>query len=151
MAFGIAIATSFTQFVPRNVQLKDHGQLVARELEAPSGVAKSVLTSYGPVRICESQDGAMEKILGGKIVVGDIIEIEIPNRSIHLAVDEATLAARRADKEAPGGATFCICGAQKPARAPPSATLPAAMPAEAMPSSLMTNQARWVRCSAVNG
>ena len=33
---------------------------------------------------------------------GDLIEIDIPNRTIHLAVDEATMAARRAVQEAKG-------------------------------------------------
>ena len=33
---------------------------------------------------------------------GDLIEISIPNRSIELLVDEATLAARRARREAAG-------------------------------------------------
>jgi dihydroxy-acid dehydratase len=136
-----------------------------------AGVDKSILTFHGPARICESQDEAVEKILGGKIVAGDIvvvvyegpkggpgmqemlyptsyikskglgkvcalvtdgrfsgassglsighlspeaaeggliglvsdgdiIEIDIPNRSIHLALDDATLAARRAEMEA---------------------------------------------------
>ena len=36
----IAIANSFTQFVPGHVHLKDLGQLVAREIEAAGGVAK---------------------------------------------------------------------------------------------------------------
>ncbi len=136
-----------------------------------AGVDASILTFHGPARICESQDEAVEKILGGKIVAGDIvlvryegpkggpgmqemlyptsylkskglgkvcalvtdgrfsggssglsighlspeaaeggliglvedgdiIEIDIPNRSIHLAVDDATLASRRAEMEA---------------------------------------------------
>jgi dihydroxy-acid dehydratase len=42
---------------------------------------------------------------GGTIGVvreGDRIEIDIPNRTIHLAVDEATLAARRVEQEAAG-------------------------------------------------
>ena len=38
----------------------------------------------------------------GLVEDGDMIEIDIPNRSIHLAVDEATLAARRATREAEG-------------------------------------------------
>jgi dihydroxy-acid dehydratase len=37
----IAIANSFTQFVPGHVHLKDLGQLVAGEIEAAGGVAKS--------------------------------------------------------------------------------------------------------------
>ena len=36
----IAIANSFTQFVPGHVHLKDLGQLVAREIERVGGVAK---------------------------------------------------------------------------------------------------------------
>jgi len=36
----IAIANSFTQFVPGHVHLKDLGQLVAREIEKAGGVAK---------------------------------------------------------------------------------------------------------------
>src|SRR5688500_13045270 len=40
----IAIANSFTQFVPGHVHLKDMGQLVAREVEAAGGVAKEFNT-----------------------------------------------------------------------------------------------------------
>ena len=36
----IAVANSFTQFVPGHVHLKDLGQLVCREIEAAGGVAK---------------------------------------------------------------------------------------------------------------
>ena len=38
----------------------------------------------------------------GLVEDGDLIEIDIPNRTIHLAVDEATMAARRAVQEAKG-------------------------------------------------
>jgi dihydroxy-acid dehydratase len=145
-----------------------------------AGVDASVLTFSGPARICESQDEAVEKILGGKIAPGDvvlvryegpkggpgmqemlyptsylkskglgkvcalvtdgrfsggssglcighlspeaaegglvglvedgdIVEIDIPNRRIHLAVDDTTIATRRAAMEAKGA------GAWKPA------------------------------------
>ena len=40
----IAIANSFTQFVPGHVHLKDLGQLVAREIEKVGGVAKEFNT-----------------------------------------------------------------------------------------------------------
>jgi dihydroxy-acid dehydratase len=40
----IAIANSFTQFVPGHVHLKDLGQLVAAEIEAAGGVAKEFNT-----------------------------------------------------------------------------------------------------------
>ncbi|MFP5468982.1 MAG: dihydroxy-acid dehydratase, partial [Alphaproteobacteria bacterium] len=40
----IAIANSFTQFVPGHVHLKDLGQMVAREIELAGGVAKEFNT-----------------------------------------------------------------------------------------------------------
>ena len=40
----IAVANSFTQFVPGHVHLKDLGQLVAREIETAGGVAKEFNT-----------------------------------------------------------------------------------------------------------
>ena len=40
----IAIANSFTQFVPGHVHLKDLGQMVAREIEKSGGVAKEFST-----------------------------------------------------------------------------------------------------------
>ena len=38
----------------------------------------------------------------GLVEQGDLIKIDIPNRTIHLDVDEATLAARREKREAEG-------------------------------------------------
>lgn len=38
----------------------------------------------------------------GLVEEGDLIEIDIPNRKMHLAVDEAVLAERRADRDAKG-------------------------------------------------
>jgi dihydroxy-acid dehydratase len=38
----------------------------------------------------------------GLVEDGDLIEIDIPNRTIYLAVDEATMAARREAQEAKG-------------------------------------------------
>ena len=43
----IAIANSFTQFVPGHVHLKDLGQLVAREIEKAGGVAKEFTLHRG--------------------------------------------------------------------------------------------------------
>lgn len=40
----VAVANSFTQFVPGHVHLKDMGQLVARSIEAAGGVAKEFNT-----------------------------------------------------------------------------------------------------------
>jgi dihydroxy-acid dehydratase len=42
----------------------------------------------------------------GLVEDGDIIEIDIPNRSIHLAVSDATIAERRAAMEARGDAAW---------------------------------------------
>ncbi|MFV0525940.1 MAG: dihydroxy-acid dehydratase, partial [Acidimicrobiales bacterium] len=41
---SVALANSFTQFVPGHVPLKDLGQLVAAEIEAAGGVAKEFNT-----------------------------------------------------------------------------------------------------------
>lgn len=41
-----------------------------------------------------SPEGAEGGVIG-LVEDGDLIEIDIPNRTIHLAVDDATLAARR--------------------------------------------------------
>ena len=138
-----------------------------------AGVDESILKFNGTARVFESQDDAVEAILGGKIVAGDVvliryegpqggpgmqemlyptsylkskglgkdcalvtdgrfsggssglsighvspeaaeggaialvedgdrIEIDIPNRTIHLAVDDATMAHRRTQQEAKG-------------------------------------------------
>lgn len=146
-----------------------------------AGVDESILKFTGRARVCESQEEAVEKILGDQIVAGDIvvvryegpkggpgmqemlyptsylkskglgkecalltdgrfsggtsglsighaspeaaaggaialieegdtIEIDIPNRRIHLAVEKSVLAARRAAMEAKGAAAW------KPAR-----------------------------------
>jgi dihydroxy-acid dehydratase len=49
---------------------------------------------------------AAEGGLIGLVRTGDIIEIDIPNRRIHLAVDEAELARRRAEMDARGNAAW---------------------------------------------
>jgi dihydroxy-acid dehydratase len=46
----------------------------------------------------EAEEGG----LIGLVEQGDLIEIDIPNRTIHLAVDDATIAARRAAQDAKG-------------------------------------------------
>lgn len=46
----------------------------------------------------EAEEGG----LIGLVEQGDLIEIDIPNRTIHLAVDDATIAARRAVQDAKG-------------------------------------------------
>ena len=49
----IAVANSFTQFVPGHVHLKDLGQLVCREIEAAGGVAKEFNTIAGKTKLSE--------------------------------------------------------------------------------------------------
>ncbi|TVP71367.1 MAG: dihydroxy-acid dehydratase, partial [Rhodobacteraceae bacterium] len=46
----------------------------------------------------EAEEGG----LIGLVEQGDLIEIDIPNRTIHLAVDDATIAQRREAQEAKG-------------------------------------------------
>jgi hypothetical protein len=55
----IAIANSFTQFVPGHVHLKDMGQLVAREIEKAGGVAKEFNTIAVDDGIAMGHDGML--------------------------------------------------------------------------------------------
>ncbi|MDP6902266.1 MAG: dihydroxy-acid dehydratase, partial [Acidimicrobiales bacterium] len=55
----IAIANSFTQFVPGHVHLKDLGQMVAREIEAVGGVAKEFNTIAVDDGIAMGHDGML--------------------------------------------------------------------------------------------
>ncbi len=55
----IAIANSFTQFVPGHVHLKDLGQLVAREIEEAGGVAKEFNTIAVDDGIAMGHDGLL--------------------------------------------------------------------------------------------
>src|SRR5690554_1345976 len=55
----IAVANSFTQFVPGHVHLKDMGQLVAREIERAGGVAKEFNTIAVDDGIAMGHDGML--------------------------------------------------------------------------------------------
>jgi len=55
----IAVANSFTQFVPGHVHLKDLGQLVAREIEVAGGVAKEFNTIAVDDGIAMGHDGML--------------------------------------------------------------------------------------------
>src|SRR5690554_6410857 len=55
----IAVANSFTQFVPGHVHLKDLGQLVCREIEAAGGVAKEFNTIAVDDGIAMGHDGML--------------------------------------------------------------------------------------------
>ncbi|MDP2834580.1 MAG: dihydroxy-acid dehydratase [Pseudomonadota bacterium] len=69
----IAIANSFTQFVPGHVHLKDMGQLVAREIEAAGGVAKEFNTIAVDVGIAMGHGGMLYS-LPSRDLIADSVE-----------------------------------------------------------------------------
>ncbi|WP_256645639.1 dihydroxy-acid dehydratase [Thermomonas paludicola] len=69
----IAIANSFTQFVPGHVHLKDMGQLVAREIEAVGGIAKEFNTIAVDDGIAMGHDGMLYS-LPSREVIADSVE-----------------------------------------------------------------------------
>ncbi|MGY1408438.1 MULTISPECIES: dihydroxy-acid dehydratase [unclassified Luteimonas] len=69
----IAIANSFTQFVPGHVHLKDLGQLVAREIERVGGVAKEFHTIAVDDGIAMGHDGMLYS-LPSREVIADSVE-----------------------------------------------------------------------------
>src|SRR6202166_5087539 len=72
----IAIANSFTQFVPGHVHLKDMGQLVAREVEAAGGIAKEFNTIAVDDGIAMGHDG-MRYSLPSRELIADCVETMI--------------------------------------------------------------------------
>lgn len=69
----IAIANSFTQFVPGHVHLKDLGQMVAREIEKAGGVAKEFNTIAVDDGIAMGHDGMLYS-LPSREIIADAIE-----------------------------------------------------------------------------
>lgn len=69
----IAIANSFTQFVPGHVHLKDLGQLVAREIEKAGGLAKEFNTIAVDDGIAMGHDGMLYS-LPSRDIISDSIE-----------------------------------------------------------------------------
>ena len=69
----IAVANSFTQFVPGHVHLKDLGQLVAREIEAAGGIAKEFNTIAVDDGIAMGHDGMLYS-LPSREVIADSVE-----------------------------------------------------------------------------
>ncbi len=69
----IAIANSFTQFVPGHVHLKDLGQLVAREIEKAGGVAKEFDTIAVDDGIAMGHDGMLYS-LPSRDLIADSVE-----------------------------------------------------------------------------
>ncbi len=92
----IAIANSFTQFVPGHVHLKDLGQLVAREIEAAGGVAKEFNTIAVDDGIAMGHDGMLYS-LPSRELIADSVEYMV---NAHCA--DAMVCISNCDKITPG-------------------------------------------------
>ncbi len=92
----IAIANSFTQFVPGHVHLKDMGQLVAREIEKAGGVAKEFNTIAVDDGIAMGHDGMLYS-LPSREIISDSIEYMV---NAHCA--DALVCISNCDKITPG-------------------------------------------------
>jgi dihydroxy-acid dehydratase len=92
----IAIANSFTQFVPGHVHLKDLGQMVAREIEAHGGVAKEFNTIAIDDGIAMGHSGMLYS-LPSREIIADAVEYMV---NAHCA--DAIVCISNCDKITPG-------------------------------------------------
>jgi len=92
----IAIANSFTQFVPGHVHLKDMGQLVAREIEKAGGVAKEFNTIAIDDGIAMGHAGMLYS-LPSRELIADSVEYMV---NAHCA--DALVCISNCDKITPG-------------------------------------------------
>ncbi len=92
----IAVANSFTQFVPGHVHLKDLGQLVAAEIEAAGGVAKEFDTIAVDDGIAMGHDGMLYS-LPSREIIADSVEYMV---NAHCA--DAIVCISNCDKITPG-------------------------------------------------
>ena len=92
----VAIANSFTQFVPGHVHLKDLGQLVAREIERVGGVAKEFNTIAVDDGIAMGHDGMLYS-LPSRELIADAVEYMV---NAHCA--DALVCISNCDKITPG-------------------------------------------------
>jgi len=92
----IAVANSFTQFVPGHVHLKDLGQLVAREIEKAGGVAKEFNTIAVDDGIAMGHDGMLYS-LPSRDLIADSVEYMV---NAHCA--DAIVCISNCDKITPG-------------------------------------------------
>ncbi|PIE00874.1 MAG: dihydroxy-acid dehydratase [Thiothrix nivea] len=92
----IAIANSFTQFVPGHVHLKDLGQMVAREIEDHGGVAKEFNTIAVDDGIAMGHGGMLYS-LPSREVISDAVEYMV---NAHCA--DALVCISNCDKITPG-------------------------------------------------
>ena len=92
----IAIANSFTQFVPGHVHLKDMGQMVAREIEKSGAVAKEFNTIAVDDGIAMGHDGMLYS-LPSREIIADSVEYMV---NAHCA--DALVCISNCDKITPG-------------------------------------------------
>ncbi len=92
----IAIANSFTQFVPGHVHLKDLGQLVAREIERAGGIAKEFNTIAVDDGIAMGHGGMLYS-LPSRELIADSVEYMV---NAHCA--DALVCISNCDKITPG-------------------------------------------------
>ena len=92
----IAIANSFTQFVPGHVHLHNMGQLVAREIERAGGVAKEFNTIAVDDGIAMGHDGMLYS-LPSRELIADAVEYMV---NAHCA--DALVCISNCDKITPG-------------------------------------------------
>jgi dihydroxy-acid dehydratase len=92
----IAIANSFTQFVPGHVHLKDMGQLVAEEIAKAGGVAKEFNTIAIDDGIAMGHDGMLYS-LPSRELIADSVEYMV---NAHCA--DALVCISNCDKITPG-------------------------------------------------
>jgi dihydroxy-acid dehydratase len=92
----IAIANSFTQFVPGHVHLKDLGQLVAQEIEKAGGVAKEFHTIAVDDGIAMGHSGMLYS-LPSREIIADSVEYMV---NAHCA--DALVCISNCDKITPG-------------------------------------------------
>jgi dihydroxy-acid dehydratase len=92
----VAVANSFTQFVPGHVHLQDLGQLVAREIERAGGVAKEFDTIAVDDGIAMGHDGMLYS-LPSRELIADSVEYMV---NAHCA--DALVCISNCDKITPG-------------------------------------------------
>ena len=92
----VAVANSFTQFVPGHVHLKDLGQLVATEIAAAGGVAKEFNTIAVDDGIAMGHDGMLYS-LPSRDLIADSVEYMV---NAHCA--DALVCISNCDKITPG-------------------------------------------------
>lgn len=92
----IAIANSFTQFVPGHVHLKDMGQLVAGEIEKAGGIGKEFNTIAVDDGIAMGHDGMLYS-LPSRDIIADSVEYMV---NAHCA--DALVCISNCDKITPG-------------------------------------------------